>query len=192
MSNYYYTKEQDEWLKANVEIYRTYNELTIAFNKRFNLNKSKVAIEFRMESVHKYKKSQNLGSFKKGVNYDNKAELPLGSEWHDSRQGVTYVKTKMIGFSSKVKDKATGSKVYPYWTLKHRVIYEKANGKIKDDEMVMFLDGNKENFDLSNLACIKKKWWIRIVSNKWYGVNREITRAGIELLRLNEYLKGCV
>ena len=43
------------------------------------------------------------------------------------------------------------------WQLKHRVIYENYhNVKLKSTDVVIFLDGNKQNFDIENLALIDR------------------------------------
>lgn len=75
--------------------------------------------------------------FKRGqtpVNY-----RPVGSERIDE-EGYVYVK---------VKDPKT-------WKLKHRVVWEAANGPIPKGCTVIFLDGDGTNCKLSNLKLIKR------------------------------------
>lgn len=40
------------------------------------------------------------------------------------------------------------------YQLKHRVIWEQHNGKVPDKHVVIFKDGNKLNFDITNLELI--------------------------------------
>lgn len=54
-----------------------------------------------------------------------------------------------------VKVKMDGSR-YDRWKLKHVLIWEKHNGPVPKDCIIAFLDGNKENFDINNLVCVKK------------------------------------
>lgn len=64
---------------------------------------------------------------------------PVGSERIDG-EGYVYVK---------VKDPKT-------WKLKHRVVWETANGPIPKGCTVIFLDGDRTNCKLSNLKLIKR------------------------------------
>ena len=48
------------------------------------------------------------------------------------------------------------------WVLKQRLIYEQEHGPIGKSEIVIFLDGNRQNFDLENLACISRRLHSRI------------------------------
>ncbi|MCQ4117054.1 HNH endonuclease [Ligilactobacillus sp. MP3] len=78
--------------------------------------------------------------FKKGHSVHN--EKPLGSEF--KMHGYVMVKVKMDGSR------------YDRWKLKHVLIWEKHNGSVPKDCIIAFLDGNKENFDINNLVCVKK------------------------------------
>jgi len=42
------------------------------------------------------------------------------------------------------------------WKLKHRLIYEEHYGPIPKGKIIIFLDGNKSNFEIENLMCITK------------------------------------
>ncbi|WP_069286092.1 HNH endonuclease signature motif containing protein [Aerococcus urinaeequi] len=54
----------------------------------------------------------------------------------------------------KVSDLKGNKNYKPY----HRLIYEKHHGvKIKDDEVVVFLDQNKMNFSIDNLKLVKRR-----------------------------------
>lgn len=49
-------------------------------------------------------------------------------------------------------------KINGKWIAKSKYVYETSTGKkVQDDEVVVFLDGNFNNFDLDNLMCVKKK-----------------------------------
>lgn len=50
---------------------------------------------------------------------------------------------------------------------KHRFIYEQKYGKIGDSEVIIFLNGNKRDFSLSNLYKLQRKELV--VLNRWYG-----------------------
>lgn len=43
------------------------------------------------------------------------------------------------------------------WAFKHRLTWQKTNGPIPEDHLVIFKDGNKQNCELDNLALISRK-----------------------------------
>lgn len=184
-----YSKDEDEFLKENVNKFKTYKDLTIAFNDKFNKNKNKKSIEIRCQTVLKINKNTNIGRIKKGEILHNNNELPLGTEVYDEVRENIYIKTKLHQKSNFPKYKESKSREYPYWTLKQQKIYEDEFGQIGKDEMIIFLDGNRKNYNLDNLFCIKRTEWIRLVRNKWYGTDKNLTRTAIELIRLKRNIK---
>lgn len=76
----------------------------------------------------------NCGCFKKGHKIN---ALPIGSEHIDKQWGRITIKTE------------NG------WMLKQRYLYEQYHGrKLLDNEKIIFLDGNKNNFAKDNLVAI--------------------------------------
>ena len=125
------SKKQINFLKKNVSN-TSFQNLTDSFNETFKTN-------YPLQKIKSYCKSRK---FYNGLHGENLKELakqksyPLGTE--RKNQGFTYVKI--------ADDK---------WELKHRVIWEKYNGKIPDNCSIIFIDHNKNNFDPSNLALIR-------------------------------------
>lgn len=70
-----------------------------------------------------------------------------------------------------------------------RYLYEQAYGKLRDDEMVIFLDGNNRNFDLSNLAVVDKKTNASILWLNAQGKG-DLTKAMIEIFEIEKIMKG--
>ena len=70
------------------------------------------------------------------------------------------------------------------WKLTHRLIWEEANGPIPKDYTVTFLDKNKENLELSNLALLSRR--AQTVAQHHYGLSedREISKSVIQLSEL--------
>jgi len=65
--------------------------------------------------------------------------------------------TRKEGEESKSTDGYTYVKIADNdWRLKHRVIWEKINGPIPDNHIVVFKDNNLTNFDINNLQLITK------------------------------------
>lgn len=84
--------------------------------------------------------------FKKG-NLPHNAVDPVGAERID-KDGYTWVKI--------AERKRDPKSAHDNWAPKHRLVYEQAHGPIPVGCMVVFLDGNKTNFDPDNLAIETK------------------------------------
>lgn len=102
-------------------------------------------------------------------------EKPLGSEY--TSDGYVMVKVKMDG----PRDKR--------WKLKHVLIWEKYNGPVPKDSVVTFLDGNKRNFDINNLACIRKGVNSVLNIKKLRSQNKEIFETRVAQIELDQKIK---
>jgi hypothetical protein len=69
------------------------------------------------------------------------------------------------------------------WKEKHRYIWEQAHGKIPEGMMIIFLDQNRQNCDLENLAMVSRAEEILLKQYGLYSNNREETLAGIAIVR---------
>ena len=76
------------------------------------------------------------------------------------------------------------------WQYKHRVIYEKHYGKIKEGNYIIFLDGDRDNFNIENLKEVTKEQ--NAIINKYglYCRDKDLTKMGIQvadlILKTNE------
>lgn len=163
---HHYTKEENDFLIENVGKV-AYKELTDLFNKKFNTNVSLVSLRSQCLTY--------LG-IKQGFNPKNHLEVGV---MRKSNTGFTRVKT--------TKEEYLDRNVR--WKSLGRLIYEKHYGEIPDDCVVIFLDGNNENFEPSNLYCITKSIHAVMASHKWFSDNRELTLAAIKWCELL-YAKG--
>ena len=111
--------------------------------------------------------------FKKGHSVHN--EKTLGSEF--KMKGYVMVKVKMDG----PRDKR--------WKLKHVLIWEKHNGPVPKDCIIAFLDGNKENFDINNLVCVKKHINAVLNMRKLRSESPEILKTRIRQIELDRKIK---
>lgn len=110
------------------------------------------------------------GWFKKGhrpINYK-----PVGSERVDSKDGYVLVK---------VQDEGSWQE---RWRLKHVVMWEKHHGKLPKDHVLVFLNQDKLNITLDNLAMITRSELAIMNKYNLFSTNPEITKAGITLARL--------
>ena len=70
------------------------------------------------------------------------------------------------------------------WQYKHRYIYEKHYGKIKKGNCVIFLDGNRENFNIENLKEVTKEQNVIMNKYKLYCSDADLTNTGIQVANL--------
>ena len=113
------------------------------------------------------------GKFQKGQK--SPTEKPLGSEYTSDE--YVMVKVKMDG----PRDKR--------WKLKHVLIWEKYNGPVPKDSVVTFLDGNKRNFDINNLACVRKGVNSVLNKKKLRSQNKEIFKTRVAQIELDQKIK---
>jgi hypothetical protein len=78
----------------------------------------------------------------------------------------------------------TGSVKGGGWEVKHRVIWEAANGPIPPRHVVIFLDGDKSNFNTDNLALVPKGVAAVMSRFRLFFPNKDLTKAGKSLAEL--------
>lgn len=126
--------ELKEYLEVFANEY-TIDELLPKINKIFNENYTRIELQkylVRNKIKYKYKNKNMVREMGK--------DIPIGSEY-TKPDGMVMVKT--------AKNK------YEY---KQRLIYEQYHGvKLKPNEYVIFLDGNRNNFNIDNLEKVTNK-----------------------------------
>jgi hypothetical protein len=127
--------------------------------------------------------------FKKGhlpYNYGQKMSTILYEKIERTmfKKGRKPHNTRNEGEESKSKDGYTYVKIGDNdWRLKHRVIWEKVNGPIPDDHIVVFKDNNQLNFDINNLELISKS------DNMLRNTIHQYPEPIKEIIKLNNKLK---
>lgn len=141
--------------------YPKYPEEVFKFIKESDLNgrnlqaeiKEKFGFDIPKNSIYNLVRHHRLGRpYVHGHATVSWLTKPIGSERFD-KDGYVRVMTE------------NGEK------LKHRLVWEKANGKIEPDEVIFFMDGDKTNCELSNLRKIKRKY-LTAIGNYLRGVKR--------------------
>lgn len=195
-----YTKEQEQFIVENFYgISR--KELTERFNKKFNTNKSVLAIKswcnnrglncgndgrFKDGNVswqtglskEEYKSHFTKESYKRSIKpIIDKRVYEIGDTI--LRHGEPYV---IISTDENVVlDKRIQTK--------RRYIYEKAYGKIPPKHRIIHLDGDKSNLELDNLYCIPSKYIPTINKNHWLTDSRDHTLTAIKWCELYYAIK---
>lgn len=158
---HHYTKKQNDFLIENVGKI-PYRKLTELFNEKFNADVSLVSLRGQCLSY--------LG-VKQGFNPKNHLEV---GEKRKSSTGYTRIKTtKQEGLDRNVR-----------WKALSRMIYEEHYGKIPENCVIVFLDGNKGNLDINNLYCITKSIHAIMASHQWFTDSREHTLTAIKWCEL--------
>lgn len=114
---------------------------TIPPNKGKNLGRNGISLESQARSRATIFKPGN-----RPANY-----RPVGSERVDSKDGYVYVKV------ADRRDPNGYNDHRDLWKLKHRVIWEQANGPLPEGHIIIFCDRDIYNFDINNLMCVSQE-----------------------------------
>lgn len=117
------------------------------------------------KTLRKYYDRHNL-DFKKIYRRTDKNvnAKPIGTESKPDKNGLIRIK---------INDKQ--------WQYKQRYIYEKHYGKIPDDYVVIFADGNKTNYDINNLIAVNRKTAVTMyaITKEDKPKSKQFTKAGL-------------
>lgn len=84
----------------------------------------------------------------------------------------------------KIDDKLKPKRKKDNWKPLHHFMYQFYHGPIPDGYDVMFLDGNKRNFDKDNLEIVTKAEKLYLNRHGFISSNPAITRSGLVLSRM--------
>lgn len=180
-----YTQEQRQFLIDNNYLTPA-KELADMFNKKFNTNITKKNIKYFRHNNHL--SSGLTGYFEKGHkphNKDKKWDEYMPKEKQEKCRKTTFKKGnipknhKPIGSERINIDGYIEIKVQEpnKWDLKHRIIYKQKYGEIPKGYNVIFLDGNKQNLDISNLKAISKHDNLIMNENNLRFNDKELTES---------------
>ena len=76
------------------------------------------------------------------------------------------------------------------WEYKQRYIYSKHYGvELNDDDYIIFLDQDRNNFDISNLKLVSRHESAILANQKMFSKNAKATETGIQAAKLIIKLK---
>lgn len=138
------------------------NKLNSGLSGRFEKgsvpqNKGKKGIRYTGYEATWFKKGQ------KSINHK-----PVGSERVDAKDGYLIIKVAEPDV----------------WELKHRYVWEQANGKIPDGYVLNFLDGDRTNVTLDNLVLLSKAEHLELTRSRLRSENAELTETGVLVAKL--------
>lgn len=186
------TDEQKEWVYANYkgignkELVRKMNEV---FQPAID-----VSVIKSFKNNHKLN-SGLTGRFEKGhipVNKGVKGVYNVGGNRTSFKKGQMPPNTDLIGTEKMLGDGYVWVKINNVpkapkkvnWKQKHVLIWEQAHGPVLENHVIIFLDGNRENFDLDNLKMVSREINVRLNQNHLRHQNKELTEAGVTVAEL--------
>lgn len=161
--------------------------------------KAKFNISFTAENARAFKARHKIRSgidcrFQTGRipgNKGKKGTCSPGSEKGWFQKGNKPVNTKKVGTYSHTTDgylirkvKESGNQ-WEKWEFVHIAVWEEHNGPVPDGMMITFLDGNKDNCSIENLAAVTNNVNLELNRRKLRFENPDLTSAGINLAKLN-------
>lgn len=186
-----YTLDQKEFIK-DFAYGHSYVEITDAINKKFE-------IKLSINQVRAFLKSHKITTgrterFEKGNIPFNKGLKGVGG-WEPTqlKKGHVPMNHKEVGTES-IRYNHKRGQMYIYvkvaepnkWRMKHVLIWEQCNGPVPSGKVIIFLDRNQLNTDISNLTLIDRS--INAILNQ-KGLryeNQEATKAAIGLAQYIE------
>lgn len=167
-ANRVWKKEHIQWLKDNKDNYPDLHTILQDFNKKFGLNYTREQLKSARKcyklNLNKVKTNNSecgAGNFKQ-----------IGSERKNSNNGIVI--------------KADDNR----WISKSKYIYEKLNHcRLKKDDVVLHLNGDKNDYSKDNLYATSKAVLIFIESRHWHFTNKEDTLARIKYVELYKCIK---
>lgn len=161
--------------KPNYEMYNYLNEISMFHSLDYlvNLINEKFEENYDKNSLRKYL-VRNRIPYKKNENMIRNVceRVPIGTEYI-RKDGMVLIKIS----SNK-------------WMFKQRFIYEQYyNVHLKSDDYIIFLDQNRNNFDINNLKLISRKESAYLSNQKIFSKNKEATELGIKIAKLHYKIK---
>ena len=193
MVGHKYTEEEHAFLQSFIPGH-TYKEIVAEYNKRFK----EPITESRVKGYMSNHKINNglTGRFKKGnvpFNKGKKGWSAPGTERTRFKKRHLPANTKPISYERITKDGYIEVKIkmrpsHPgcndNFKLKHRLVWEEAHGPIPKGCNIIFLDGNRQNCDIENLAIVTKAEHQQMTRRGLRSAIPQITETGILIARV--------
>lgn len=184
--SYIYPVDVQSFIEENIKG-NLINNLTVMVNESFKTEYSigqirayvkshglKSGIDAKIKSGHipanKGKKGYYSPGCEKGwFNSGNTPHnyLPVGTEITDS---MGYLKIKTADPNT--------------WKFKHKLMYLENHGSIPNDHIIIFLDNDKLNVDITNLKAITKQEHMEMIRSGLRTYDSELTQVGINVAKL--------
>ncbi|MBS4462237.1 HNH endonuclease [Aerococcaceae bacterium zg-B36] len=191
-----FTDEQFEFFKECCKG-KTSSEVAKIMNDKYDLGLTVVQVK-DMKSNLRIKSGVDT-RFKKGYIPHNKGVhtgfVHENTRPHLFKKGQKPLHTKSVGedrmvkntLLTKIMNEETGEE---NWVSKAKYVWETNCGKIPNDKVLFYLDGNKYNCDISNLTLITKHEHL-VMNQEHLRYNEEaLNRAAIHIAKLEVAMRG--
>ena len=131
-----------------------------------------IATEFKKGNI-----PYNKG--KKGVSHPN--QIPTQFKHGNTPHNTVPVGTEVITADGYTKVKVGEPNK---WRFKHRILWESLHGEIPNGHALLFLDGNKQNIIIENLALVSRKELAILNKKHMLSKNPDLTKTAINLVKL--------
>ena len=164
---HFWTHEQKEYLKE-IAPGKSRKEIKELVNVKFNLNLNLSQINYVMAN----------NKIKTGV--DSKFKKGYKAGTHKRKGPSKPVGTEITCVDGYIKIKISEDK----WMHKHHYVWQQHHGEIPKGYNIIFLDKNKKNFDINNLAAVSRKELLFINKKGFLKEDTDLSKVGVALARL--------
>lgn len=151
-----FTEEEHTWLHEHIPGHH-YCDVAKAFSEKFRPITAEQVKGYaaRNKLVTGFRASEGLAPWNKGKHY--KASGNAEKHWY--RTGHMPHNWKPVGTERVTVDGYVEVKVAEpkTWVPKHRLVWERAHGPIGKNEIIVFLDGDRQNCELENLRVVSRR-----------------------------------
>ena len=168
-------------------------EMTARLNEKFHK-------DYKVSQLNAFYKNHGLnsgltGQFQKGMPSHNKGKK-MSPDQYEKCKGTMFKKGNVPHNHMEVGEYSHTSEGYlirkvseigsqrERFEFVHRAVWEEHNGLIPEGSMVIFLDGNKDNCNIDNLALVDLKENAILNHQKLRFEDAELTKTGIAIAKL--------
>jgi hypothetical protein len=181
-----YTKEEREFILKHV-LGHSHKEIVGMFNEYFE---ESITLGQMKSYIGNYKlKTGRTGQFEKGNKPYNKG-IKRGSFGRMAetqfKKGITPPRHRKIGSTRVDKDGTLYIKVAEpnIWKSKQKIVWEKHHGELSKGNIITFLDGNTDNYEIENLAAVDRATNLILNRNKLRTKNKALSEVGVSTAKL--------
>ncbi|NRG68251.1 HNH endonuclease [Streptococcus suis] len=180
-----YTDEMKVFIFENYKG-KTSQEVAGLVNKHFGT--SFTALQMKRFRGNNKLNSGLTGHFEKGRIPHNKGKkypgmYPNSGQFKKGSKPINWVPVGTIRYTTDGYPKIKIAEPN-IWKQMHRKVWEEHYGPIPSGHAVVFLNGDKTNWDISNLACLSKNEIVRMNQDGLFASDADLTRVGIGYTKL--------
>lgn len=188
MSGHRYTAEEQKFMEEYVPGH-SYKEIQKAFTEKFGWGISLGQVNAYIGNHHL--NTGRTGRFPKGhepANKGKKGTCAAGCERTWFKKGHVPAGHRPVGSERVNVDGYIEIKVAEpnIWKLKHRVVWESANGRIPKGCIILFRDNDKTNTEIDNLLLVRRSTQAVLNHTGLSGYSGELKDTAICLAELKE------